>query len=121
MRVYGNIMNRIAESCKQTTPEVGMGATITMHSDRHAATIVAIEVFKSGPKKGSISKIQVQQDKATRTDKNGMSECQEYTYTPNPKAQVQEFTLRKSGSWQEVGGTSGLIIGERDEYYDFSF
>jgi hypothetical protein len=121
MRVYGNIMNRIAESCKQTTPEVGMGATITMHSDRHAATIVAIEVFKSGPNKGTASRVTVQQDIAKRADKNGMSECQEYTYTPNPKAQVQEFTLRKSGSWQEVGGTSGLIIGERDEYYDFSF
>jgi hypothetical protein len=120
MRVYGNIMNRIAESCKQTTPEVGMGATITMHSDRHAATIVAIEVFKSGPKKGSISKIQVQQDKATRTDKNGMSESQDYAYTPNPDAAIQTFSQRKDGSWRDSGG-SGLVIGDRDEYYDFSF
>ena len=53
MRVFGNLMNRIAESCKQAVPEVGMGATITMHSDRHAATIIGVEVFKTGPNKGT--------------------------------------------------------------------
>lgn len=125
MRVFGNLMSRIAESCKQATPEVGMGATITGYTDRHAATIVAIGVFKSGPNKGKPSKVVVQQDNAKRADKNGMSESQEYTYTPNPKAQKQTFTVRRDGSWREAGSVGndgyGLIIGDRDEYYDYSF
>ena len=125
MRVYGNLMNRLMESAKQTEPEVGMGATITMHSDRYAVTIVGVELFKSGPNKGKASRIQVQRDDAVRADKNGMSESQEYTYTPNPKAQKQTFTVRRDGSWREAGSVgndgSGLIIGDRDEYYDYSF
>jgi hypothetical protein len=42
MRVFGNLMNRIAETAKPPVPEVGMGATILMYSDRHAATVIEI-------------------------------------------------------------------------------
>jgi len=46
MRPYGNLMNRISEHSLSPTPAIGMGATIYMWSDRHAATVVAIS--KSG-------------------------------------------------------------------------
>ena len=109
MQVYGSLTNRIDEQRNQKQPAVGMGATITMWTDRHAATIVKVTAHQ----------VHVQQDKATRTDTNGMSECQEYTYERDPSRSVQIFRRTKHG-WRERAG-NGLVIGERDEYYDFSF
>lgn len=108
----------------QPVPFIGMGATVLGWTDRHAATVV--EVIEGGKYIG------VQQDKATRTDKNGMSENQEYEYAPNPTASVQYFKQEKDGRWSKVSknpetgrfkktGCYGLRIGVRDEYYDYSF
>lgn len=112
MRIFGNLMNRIAEDAAQIAPAVGMGATITMYSDRRPATIVEVRTAKM---------IIIQEDDATRTDSNGMSECQSYEYTRNPKAPLLIYTQRKDGCWRERGGTNGLIIGQRDKYHDFGF
>ena len=115
MRVFGSLTNRIAECIPPPNPQVGMGATILMYSDRHAATVVAV--------KGK--SVFVVEDIATRTDKNGMSETQEYSYAPNPNGPTEEFTLRKNGTYVKAGGSmrTGTIlrIGERDAYHDFSF
>ncbi|SKT55468.1 Uncharacterised protein [Mycobacteroides abscessus subsp. massiliense] len=113
----GSLINALAVNSRSAEPAVGTGATIVMWSDRHAATVV--EVSESG------KTVRVQQDRATRTDNYGMSDAQSYTYTPNPQAAVQTFTLRKTGRWvrrgeTEKGGTV-LLIGQRDEYYDYSF
>jgi hypothetical protein len=110
-------MNRIAETVRPVVPTVGMGATILMFSDRHAATVIDV-----GPKAKWIT---IQEDKAIRTDKNGMSESQDYRYEPNPAAAVQTFTLRKNGTYVSQGSSmrSGTIVrvGARDNYHDFSF
>jgi hypothetical protein len=106
----------------QPEPEIGMGVTILSWTDRHAATIVHV---------GS-KLVVVQEDKATRTDKNGMSECQEYTYERNPNGPRYTFRREKNGYWTEVcwnpetnrwrkTNGHGLRIGERNEYRDFSF
>ena len=96
-------------------PEIGMGATVCYWSDRHAGTI--IEVSKNC--------VLVQHDKAIRTDSNGMSDMQTYSYERNPQGQVMEFTLRKNGRWIQRGSDMkngvSLVIGHRREYYDFSF
>lgn len=96
-------------------PEIGMGVTEHMYSDRHAYTIVLIH--KSG------KKIRIQQDKAKRIDKNGMSDQQEYEYTPNPDGRIYELSLRKNGEWRKVGVQNGSVfgIGYRREYYDYSY
>lgn len=99
-------------------PAPGVGATIVMYSDRHAATIV--EVSASG------KTVTVQQDTATRTDTNGMSDCQTYTFAPNPAAPLQVFTLRSTGRYVPKGVPTksagmSLAIGTRQEHYDFSF
>ena len=98
-------------------PAEGMAATVCLWSDRHAATI--IHVSPSG------RVIRVQQDKATRTDANGMSENQEYTYKRNPLGHVRTFSLRKNGRWVERGHSTvgGVVcaIGHRGEYYDYAF
>jgi hypothetical protein len=105
------------------TPTVGMGATVLCWSDRRAATVISVE--------NNI--VTVQEDTATRVDDNGMSEDQTYTYAPNPTGYVQHFRIGKDGKftevtknsttgrWNKQGSSSGLILGFRRQYYDFSF
>lgn len=112
----GSMMNHLYSRIASPEPVVGMGATILGWTDRHAATIVEVSANKKT--------IVIQQDTATRTDKNGMSESQDYTFTPNPNAARKVYTLRKNGKYHLKGDSikgSTILIGERDEYYDFSF
>lgn len=117
MRVFGSLTNRLQESAKPETPVVGMGATLLFYSDRDAATI--IEVSEDG------KQIKLQEDHCIRTDKNGMSESQDYRYEPNIKGKTHVATLRKNGTYVLVGGTlhSGTVVrvGDRDAYHDYSF
>lgn len=105
----GSLVNHIMSRASSPAPVVGMGCTILCWTDRRAATIVNVT-----PKQ-----IHVKRDIATRADGNGMSESQTYTYAPNPEALPEVFRLTKKG-WRNSSG-NGLLIGERREYYDFSF
>lgn len=107
----------------QPEPQVGMGATILAWTDRYAGTIT--EVRPNGV-------ITVQDDQAIRVDQNGMSECQESRYEPNPHGPLRHFRRRRNGVWSEVefnpetnrwkfSDGLGLRIGERQHYYDYSF
>jgi len=117
---YGSMINLIngnSDYSKAPVPEVGMGATILCWSDRHAATIVKVYTPK---------KIGIKQDKATRVDKNGMTDSgQHYEYSPVDSNPEEVYTLRKNGRWVKQGETAtgggNLAIGYRDEYYDYSF
>jgi len=95
----------------QPVPEVGMGITILMWTDRHAGTIT--RVSPSG------KTIWFREDNAKRIDKNGMSESQEYEYTPNTDGLEQVARLGKDGRWKS--GARGIAIGYRRAYHDFSF
>lgn len=110
----------------QPDATVGMGATILCWTDRHGATV--IEVGKSAGR----TLLTVQEDTATRADKNGMSESQDYAFAPNPNGRRYTFRQTKTGGWDEVhlntdtgryNKTSGpgLLLGRRDHYHDFSF
>jgi hypothetical protein len=112
----------------QPKPVVGMGATVMSWTDRDGATIIEVIEIKGG------YDVVVQEDHAKRVDTNGMSECQEYEYTPNPNGSRYRFRFDNAiGRWREVyvkangriclikGGGHGLRIGERDKYHDFSF
>lgn len=126
----GNVFNHLDSRAVRGEPAlyVGMGATMLQWTDRHAATIIAIKVIRK------VTYAIVTRDTATRTDKNGMSESQEYTYSSNPNGTEYIFKKHpKTGFWKEVrmnGKTgryvqmstgTGLKIGVRDEYYDYSF
>jgi hypothetical protein len=113
----------------QPEPVVGMGVTVLGWTDRHPGTIIKLSTTKL-----SQTVALVQEDKATRTDGNGMSECQSYSYEANPEGRLWNFRQTKTGSWEEVtfnqrtgrfnkaeGGGYGLRIGERDKYHDYSF
>lgn len=121
VNVVNNIYSRMTKNAP--TPEVGMGATVLCWSDRQAATVISVEK----------NIVTVQHDTATRTDSNGMSEDQSYSYEPNPNGRVQYFRISKDGKftevsknaetgrWNKQGSSAGLILGLRQKYYDFSF
>lgn len=105
----GSLMNHIYSTPTEQAPEVGMGATVLCWTDRHAGTIIKV----------TPAQIHVQHDIATRVDKNGMSESQQYEYAPDPNGRVDVFRMTKRG-WRNTSG-NGLAIGIRQQYYDFSF
>jgi len=127
---FGSITNDIISRSVigQPEPEIGMGVTMCGWSDRDAGTIV--DILRD---KGSVV-VKVVEDDAKRVDKNGMSECQDYVFTPNPDGRVFYFKRAPSGKWGEMvenpvtgrlnklrGGGKGLSIGRRGKYHDFSF
>ena len=121
----GSLMNHIM-SDGVTAPEVGMGATILYWTDRKAVTI--IEVKKN--KKGEIKELTLQEDTAIRTDYNGESESQRYCYAQWSEGRKYTARLLKHG-WRILEGKdgesgrniygSGLAIGVRNTYHDYSF
>lgn len=118
---HGNLINRIQERSAQKTPAAGLGCTALYSSDRHAYTIVAT----GRDLQGNIVAFTAQRDKATRTDKHGMSDWQSYSYERNPEGAMEVVTRRPNGQWVTMGegaknGTKWLV-GFRDEHYDYSF
>jgi hypothetical protein len=123
--LVNNLMSRAVIG--QPEPFVGMGATILGWTDRYPATITGVVKDKDG----KVFWIVVREDRAVRTDKRGMDECQSYEFTTDPDGSRSEFKKDRKGMWREVRmgekgrmvftGGKGLRIGERDKYYDFSF
>lgn len=93
-------------------PVVGMGCTIHYFSDREAATVIEIKSPKT---------VIIQVDKCTRTDKNGMSDDQSYTYEPNPSGAIFEVRLTSKGVWKILKESSTVTFGVRRKYHDFTF
>lgn len=111
----GSLVNHLLSGSLDPRPALGMGATILMWTDRHPATVIEVN---------SATRITVREDRATRTDKNGMSDSQSYAYETNPYGRVEVYTLRKNGAWVRQGDTmrgQRLSLGHRSEYRDFSF
>jgi len=113
----GSFINALYDAQSVPAPMVGMGATILMWTDRHAATVVWVS--------DSGKALEIQRDHATRADSNGMSDAQSYTYAPNPEASRDRYTLRRNGKWIREGSSAksalSLLLGVRDEHFDYSF
>lgn len=105
----GSLMNHIEGSMTQPLPKVGDGATMLSWTDRHPATVIKV----------TRCTVTVQEDTAKRTDKNGMSECQTYDYSPNPAGSIRTF--RRNSKGQLVGNGRFLFVGRREKYHDYSF
>ena len=115
MANFGSFQNLVAGTNPALVPAVGMGVTHCSWSDRDPFTIV--EVL-------SPRKLVVQSDNYERTDNNGMSESQAYTFTPNPEGHKVTITLSKNGQWIREGESikaTKYILGRRDRYHDYSF
>jgi hypothetical protein len=104
----GSLVNHVLASYAHV-PKVGEGATEICWSDRLAGTVVGL-----GP-----HAVLWRRDIAKRTDTNGMSECQQYSYSPDPNAPIKTFVLTPKGYKSDTG--SYLSIGYRNEYHDYSF
>ena len=119
--MQGSLTNRLMERAAPIVPAVGMGATVIMYTDRHACTVVQVAYSATGQPKW----VAVQHDRATRSDTNGMSDSQSYTYAPDPAGLMEIFTLRKSGKYVRKGDSMGngtvLVLGVRDSHHDYSF
>ena len=108
--MHGSFINQYAGS--DVKPEVGVGGTVMYWSDREPVTV--IEVSPSG------KTVKVQADSYTRVDTNGMSDAQRYEYERNPNGTV--MTFRYSAKWKAFkSGSTKLVLGRRERYYDFSF
>ena len=107
-----NSLVNMMMSGSNKTPTVGMGATELMWTDRHAYTVVKVCTPR---------KVMVRRDTATRTDKNGWSEDQTYTFEPGKEGYDEAVTLRKDGKWRGSNGGSLFTLGRRDEYSDPNF
>ena len=92
-------------------PTVGQPATIRYYTDRVACTVTAVS--PSG------HKVTVREDFSIRLDSNGMSECQDYTYAPNPEGEVHIFFRNARGEYRQPG--YALHLGERATYHDYSY
>lgn len=110
--MQGSLTNRLMERMHRV-PEVGMGATACLYSDRHAYTI--IEVHPNG------NMIKVQRCEVRKRAGTTYLD-QEYDITPNPKGYITTLRRRKDGRWREKGayGTP-YTIGRAEEYQDPEF
>jgi len=113
VRGYGSLVNAMGNQTRSLKPELGIGVTELMYSDRHPFTVTKII---------SDTKIEVTADTSTRIDENGASESQEYRYEPDKKAVPITLRLNKFGRWKMVGDPKGstFLVGRREEYYDFT-
>lgn len=127
MKQMGSLVNHLAANSRHvfTMPEVGEGVTFYSWSDRSAGTVVEL----TDPKKLIIA---VTDDEATRTDKNGMSDCQSYEYKTNwdgrkryyrwsaKKNQWQGVEQNEKGRWV-LNHNQTISLGNRDAHHDYSF
>lgn len=123
----GSLVNHIAtHGLTDATPSIGDGATIYAWSDRSAATVVSVDVQRDI--------VGIQRDHAKRTDDRGMSDMQDYHYTPNPDSYVEHYRRDKktrgwrsveksaeTGRWRWSNQAGGIRFGHRDAHYDYTF
>lgn len=113
----GSLINNVMGQQESVKPEIGDGATMLGWTDRIPGTLIA--VLRGG------REIVVQEDHATRTDSNGMSDAQSYEFEQNVDGATCRFTLRKNGKFVQAGQPlrQGMVclVGQRSAYYDYSF
>lgn len=110
----GSLVNNVLENTNNNVvPEVGMGITVCMFSDRYAGTIT-----KVSPSKKTFS---FTRDKVVRVDKNGMSDCQVYNYESDPNGYEMKARIRKNGKYKTEHTDCSIILNYRDSYHDYSF
>lgn len=97
-------------------PEIGMGGTVQIGSDRYAVTIIAVSRSKR--------EVVIQRDMYRWLKGTPGSEDQEYEFAPNPQGETKTYTRRQDGYFYQKGQPRRgpyLTIGERDAYRDPSF
>ena len=96
-------------------PEVGMGVTIHVVSDKYAGTIEKVSP--------SLVKVWIRIDKPRPTKAHDFYGKQSYLYVPDPEGEVKVATRRPSGVWKIQGakGYGQCVFGVREFYSDQTF
>jgi hypothetical protein len=102
-----------ADTSKMPAVKVGDPATLCVGTDRYPYTV--IKVSPSG------KTIVIQRDDFQRTDNNGLSEIQNYTYTPNPEGGTITARWTKFGYCEGGQNGSPVHVGSKRAYLDPSF
>lgn len=111
MRVYGNLVNRFLEHSLSPKPEVGMGATIHMWSDRYPATVVAVS--------DSGKTVTLREDKVTDWEPHPSGYGK--AFADDPSGRTFRARIRKNGTWRTMGAGEGVTLGSRAAYRDPHF
>ncbi len=108
-KLVGSLSNRLMERTEDKEQEikVGMGATIIMYSDRCACTVVEV--------KSKCSAI-IQRDNRKCI---GGAYSNEWELSRNENGMKYEIYCRK-GVWRVKDSKERVLIGVRNEYYDYS-
>lgn len=106
-------MKKMLNTSDEIIPQIGMGVTIAYYSDSCPATI--IQITNNG------KRLVVQVDSSTRTDTNGVSDIQSYTYSTDPNGEILIVTKRKDGTYRLTKSKSLVHIGVRRKFHDYSF
>lgn len=117
---YTGEYTTVSRSAVELLPTVGMGASFVYGSDREPGTIVAVDVFKSGERKGQVRRIHVQYDDWNIVSGNFQSGNAVIEYTPNPNHPVTVFTQRADGRWYN-SKSSRVVVGVREYYQNPHF
>lgn len=88
----------------------GTGATYRIGSDRYAVTVIAVSPGGQ--------KITTRDDRAIRTDNNGISELQDYRYERNPVGEIRTFYRDRNGQYGNKTRGGSLWLGVRHAYSD---
>lgn len=117
---FGSEVNSLMGNSKDTTPEVGKGATIMLWTDRHAYEVMKVSEDKT--------KATIQRYEAERTDDNGMSDSQQYKY--EKLGRIKKEIAFQWGKWRHiqrdengkiVRNPINIMFGVKHEYHDYSF
>lgn len=124
-RQTGSLCNAMMESRTFVEPVVGMGATLLAWTDRYPATVVEWDAKKQ--------EVLLFEDKATAIGSVAFTENQSWAYEFDAKGNSYRFKF-KNGRWRQMsigengkyrlmpkGTGHGLMLGERDKYYDPCF
>lgn len=112
---YGSLQNRFMERCVGPNPEVGMGATEYMWSDREAYEIISVKDERHCTARRLDSRLKEGSDWLD----------QDYEYFSNEKNATVQLFKKKNGRWVEryPNGSYGnsFGIGHAEHYRDPSF
>jgi len=116
-RWYGSLQNRLMENSRSAVPEVGMGVTEFLWSDREPYEVIAVQDDRH------ISARRLGYKVVSGSCHDGSAE---YEYFSDPDGHVVSLFKKKNGKWvQRIGrkeyGGSSWVIGFAEKYYDPSF
>jgi len=114
---YGSLNNRISERVRSKEPEIGMGVTEYMWSDREAWEIIEIKDDRH---------IVIRELDSKLPEGDSIFGSQNWIFSSNPDNRTKVLFKTIDKGWKErIGtrrlGTSRFVLGRADKYYDPTF